>query len=89
MSGKKPKFGDTALGAWMRAHPEIAGTHGGFAEFFGLSRTYLTELLGGAKTPGGRTIVTIHRKTGGAVSVEDWPGLETVAPAEPENGHAA
>lgn len=42
------------------------------ADALGISRGYLSELIGGTKTPSLDVAVRIQRLTGGEVSVEDW-----------------
>ena len=43
-----------------------------WAAVFGISRSYLSEILSGAVTPGWKTILKIHEATGGKVPPGAW-----------------
>jgi transcriptional regulator with XRE-family HTH domain len=57
------------LAGWIAvrrlSHEEVAGR-------LGCSRPYLTNILGGAKTPSGKLQKAIQDLTGGAVAMPDW-----------------
>lgn len=47
-------------------------TQGAIAKEIGISRSYLAEILSGAKVPGRNAITKIERATGGAVPASIW-----------------
>lgn len=47
-------------------------TQAEWAEHFGLSRSYMCEILSGASIPGRKTIAKIAERTNGAVPPEVW-----------------
>ena len=50
-----------------------------WADEFGISRSYLSEILSGAVSPGWKTILKIHEATGGKVPPGAWVNKEKVA----------
>lgn len=55
-----------------------------WAELFGISRSYLSEILSGQKTPGRKAIQKIATATGGAVGPAAWFTVSTT-----DDGRAA
>lgn len=53
-------------------------THEEWAQVFGISRSRMTEILGGAR-PGWKTIIKIHEVTGGQVPPAAWLKSEDAA----------
>jgi transcriptional regulator with XRE-family HTH domain len=57
----------------LRSHIKSSGdTRGVWAERLGISRSYLSLLETGAKTPSLDLAVRIERETGGAVPAASW-----------------
>lgn len=61
-----------ALQAYVDRHPDRTQTD--FAEQFGISRSYLAEILNGTKRPGRNAIAKIELGSGGAVPASSWFG---------------
>jgi transcriptional regulator with XRE-family HTH domain len=58
---------------------KIKRTQEEWAEVFGISRSYLSEILSGAATPGWKTITKINDATGGSVPPAAWLKKEGAA----------
>lgn len=59
------------LNQYIAEHP-TALTQEQWAKVFGISRSYLSEILSGARRPGWNAIVKINAATGGKVPPEAW-----------------
>jgi DNA-binding transcriptional regulator YdaS (Cro superfamily) len=63
-------MGGMQLRDWLNIHRPRK--QGAFAQEIGVSRTYLSLLLSGAKEPGRNVMRRIHEATSGAVTPNDW-----------------
>jgi transcriptional regulator with XRE-family HTH domain len=61
------------------AKSKVKRTQEEWADIFGISRSYLSEILSGAVTPGWKTIAKIHEATGGKVPPAAWLKREDAA----------
>lgn len=57
-------------------------TRSAWADKIGVTRSYLSDILNGKKTPSLKVAVTIERMTGGEVKAVSWhpPDPESVSP---------
>ena len=51
-----------------------------WADIFGISRSFFAEIVGGAKSPGRKTMMSISKATNGEVPIAAW--FEDVLPPE-------
>lgn len=56
---------------WIERH-HSGRTQGEVASALGVSRSYLTQILGGTREPGRKTQALIFKATGGAVTPDSW-----------------
>ena len=61
------------------AKSKVKRTQEEWAEVFGISRSYLSEILSGAVSPGWKTIIKINDATGGKVPPGAWLKSEDAA----------
>lgn len=77
---RKNPFSDTPLGRWLFVHGLT--TQKQFAKRLGVSEAYLSRLISGERTPGGKTLFRIETETGHVVGGADFFDIEPPGPAE-------